>query len=212
MANICNNTLEFSGKEKNIAKAYALMHDLQKHNEEKQEGAMPSFSNHKKGCFFDLYVEDNCSIGYWTKWAPNELVVKDIADKCKVNFELQYEELGNGLFGKFFYDYKTKTLEDFCLIDEEMNVVTCDDDGIYYYKGEFIESPEDIYNELLKAKIKAVNNVLDKYDAENIEYIYESILVTKSIGAPLADEICQDLKENNLLASFQKWEEKINNL
>jgi len=206
MANICNNTLEFSGKEKNMKSVYSLFKELKDQN--RNGGAMPLFLNHTQGYFFDLYVEDNCSIGYWTKWAPNEFVVKDIADKCKVNFELQYEELGNGLFGKFFYNHKTKTLEDFCLTDEEMNVVTCNDDGNYYYKGEFIESPEDVYNELLKAKIKAVNRVLDKYDAENIEYIYQSILVAKSINAPLADEIIEDLKENNLLDSFQKWEEK----
>jgi hypothetical protein len=152
MANICNNTLEFSGEDENMKNVYALFLELKKYNEEKKEGAMPDFLNHKEGYFFDLFVEEACSIGYWTKWCPNEAVVRDIADKYKVDFVLHYEELGCGLFGKFVYDHETQTLADFCLTEEDMDVVSCNDGGIYFYQGKEIECPEDIYIEILNKK------------------------------------------------------------
>ena len=154
MANICINTLEFSGEEKNIESVYALFQELKKYNEEIKEGAMPDFVNHKEGYFFDLYVEKDCSIGYWTKWTPNEAVVKDIADKYKVDFTLAYSELACGLFGQVFYNFETQTITEVFLTDAEMDVVECDDNGFYYYNGEEIESPEEIYQQLLEKKIK----------------------------------------------------------
>lgn len=209
MANICNNTLEFSGEDENMKAVYALFLELKKYNEEKQKGAMPDFLALKDGYFFDLYVQDDYSIGYWTKWVPNELVVKDIADKYKVDFVLSYEELGCGLFGKFIYDHETQVLQNICLTDEDMDMVTCNNDGIYLYKGEEIECPEDVYNELLDNKITAINSLVSKYEADSLEHIFATILVSKEIGAPLAEEIIKDLEDNNLLASFESWGEMV---
>jgi hypothetical protein len=211
MANICNNTLEFSGEDQNIKNVYALFQKLKKQNDNEKVGAMPDFLNYKEGYFFDLYVEDGLSIDYWTKWAPNEAIIKDIADRYKVDFTLAYAELSCGLFGRFFYDYQTKILADICLTDSEMDLVSCDDNGIYFYEGKEIECQEDIYNELLDAKIKAINLMVEKYEADNIEHIFETVLISRKIGAPLADEIITELKENSLLISFEDWEKKFNN-
>jgi hypothetical protein len=154
MANICNNTLLFSGKEINL-KAVREMLEWMVVDTNEGHGAMPSFiTNLNDGYMFDVYLDKTDYISYWTKWCPNEEVIKLIADKYKVDFVLDYEELGCGLFGRFFYNHKTKQLIDYCLTDDEMSVVDTNDNGDYIYNGEEIECPEDIYTEILNQKIK----------------------------------------------------------
>jgi hypothetical protein len=154
MANICNNTLLFSGKPKNLKAVREIFEPMLIDNENGY-GAIPSFiANVFDGYMFDIYLDKTDYISYWTKWCPNEDIIKRIADKYEVDFILDYEELGCGLFGRFHYNHKTKQLIDYCLTDDEMSVVDTNDNGDYIYNGEEIECPEDIYTEILNQKIK----------------------------------------------------------
>ena len=131
MANICSNTLSFSGKEKNL-KAVREIFDEMLIDNKNGEGAMPSFiGTPPDGYLFDVYLNETDFISYTTKWCPNEEIIKLIADECKVDFILDYEELGCGLFGRFHYNHKTKQLIDYCLTDKEMSVVDTNDNGEY---------------------------------------------------------------------------------
>ena len=154
MANICNNTLLFSGKPKKLKAVHELFKEMLTDNKN-GDGAMPSFiTNITDGYLFDIYLDEtDYVISYWTKWCPNEDVIKRIADEYKVDFVLDYEERGCGLFGRFYYKHKTNELINYYLTDEEMSIVVLNDNGEHIYEGEEIECPEDIYAEILNKKI-----------------------------------------------------------
>jgi hypothetical protein len=156
MANICSNTITFTGTDLSIIRK-AITEIESKHKE--GEGWLPDgFIGSYLHYLFDVDVQDyetdivfNC----WTKWAPP---IEEMLHLCKganINIELQYEEMGCQLYGVYHYDYATDTLSDTCLdYNDFARVVYDDDNDEYTFDGEPIESDSEAYEEILEEKLK----------------------------------------------------------
>lgn len=117
-------------------------------------GCLPDFCiNKEKGnrYLFDIDVTDD-AVGFWSKWAPPIEELVEMGKFWKTSFELNYAELGNGIFGRFTFDHLTYKQLDVYLNDAELEQVEFDGNGEPFYKGERIESEYEIYQQLLEKK------------------------------------------------------------
>ncbi|MEA5402855.1 hypothetical protein VB776_08010 [Arcicella sp. DC2W] len=127
-----------------------------KENEEKtSHGQLPHFvSNINGGYFFNLYWNegDEGMFQYETKWSPNSKVLQSIADMFKVDFVLDYEEMGNLIYGRA--SYQNGILDDVCLSDEELESYQFDEDtDTYHFEGKTYDSDCEILEILLERKL-----------------------------------------------------------
>lgn len=98
MANWCSNTVVFEGSSEAIKQIQQLFQAMKENEEKTSHGQLPHFvSNINGGYFFNLYWNegDEGMFQYETKWSPNSEVLRSIADMFKVDFVLDYEEMGN---------------------------------------------------------------------------------------------------------------------
>jgi hypothetical protein len=147
MANWCNNYLWFDGKKEE--EVIALFKEMEVKSEDGTKGVLPEFIE-DGDYFFDISV-DGHNIRFETRWSPNIPEVVKIADKFGLNFELHYEELGNGIFGKTIYTDGVLTKYD---LDSEdiMGIEFDDEKDCLVYDGKEYESDSDIYEELFEKK------------------------------------------------------------
>lgn len=151
MANWCSNFVTFTGGD--IEGLNELMYTGQRWCDDKNEGWLPSFDlDGYDRYLFNIEVQDSGEIRFETKWAPPIQEMFKIAVRFGCSMEISYEELGNYVYGKATFD--GNTLEDFCLTDDDFEQVSEREDGMYMYKGEVWESQYDIYEEILKHKLK----------------------------------------------------------
>lgn len=150
MANQCNNFLTLKTDDPN----HPLI-EWFKENSGAKEGTLPlDLDLRHDAYFFDIMVDHDSpltySIYFWTKWNPpiDELV--EIGDRYKISWDLQYEELGCGVFGKTRYDHQLNTMQDIYLSDEDLDLVIEDDKtGTVTLHGDEYPSLVDAYLELL---------------------------------------------------------------
>jgi hypothetical protein len=158
MANRCYNQVEFTGKS-----LTSLINSITSAKEvtKKGEGWLPRSTSQDYRAIFDIYVyamEDDLIIFECTsKWAPPIEALEILARQANANFTCRYVELGGGLFGQYNYNSATQTLTDTCLSSKELATVTIDEDSLdYFYKGEMVESQDEIYEGLLDDKLNAL--------------------------------------------------------
>lgn len=111
---------------------------------------------------FDIYIvndyEDSLEIQCETKWAPPTEELEAIGKLFSVNIANFYQE-GNALYG--FSKFRVETMEttDTWLDEEELDRVVCDEEtGMYLFDGEFCESMDEAYEQILQDKLKLQNN------------------------------------------------------
>lgn len=154
MANWCNNIIDFEGKPEAIEQIQQLFETMAKKGKEEEMGQLPDFVTQYNGCFFDIYWNDG-DIGffqYQTKWSPNLEIVQEIAEYYKVNFVLDYEEMGNLVYGRAIFS--DKLLTDIYLEDEDFDNYQFDEEtDTYHFEGEIYESDCEILETLLERKI-----------------------------------------------------------
>ena len=144
MANWCYNTITFSGRYKAFAKR------LEKHNYNKQ-----GFEIVKGGrCIFSLEKIEDGMYSFESKWIPPLDELFQRAKKGRFSFEIDYEELGNEIYGRAYYNCETDTLQDYFLGDETFNMIEWDDD-ILKINGVVCESEMEFLEEQLE---KLINN------------------------------------------------------
>ena len=146
MANWCYNTITFSGRYKSFSKR------LEKHDYNEQ-----GFEIIKGGrCIFSLEKIENGMYSFESTWiAPvDELIVQ--AKKSKFSFEIDYEELGNQIYGRAYYDCKTDSFNDYFLGDETFNIIEWDDD-ILKINGVICESEMEFLETQLEKLINDKN-------------------------------------------------------
>jgi hypothetical protein len=69
-----------------------------------------------------------------------------------VNFTQDYEEMGNGIFGRA--SYQNGILDDVCLNDEELETYHFNEEtDTYHFEGETYDSDWEILETLLKRKL-----------------------------------------------------------
>jgi len=153
MPNWCYNFVTFSGKEEDLEKLHNVFLEMEKQENITNEGQLPEFAKISEQLdlnrwFFELNIIDLGIISYSTKWVPNTLNLVAIADYFNLEFESEYDESGNLIYGKAIY--KNGILEELDLDTDELleiNWIESEiegEDDHYLYRGEKYESDEEI--------------------------------------------------------------------
>ena len=155
MTNWCSNTVAFEGNETALEQVKLEFIKMQIRENEENCSQLPEFiSDKNRGYFFDILLEDGDYIfNYQTKWSPNTEILLQIAERFKVDFIYNYEEIGNQIYGVSVYSYNELTEiyleeEDFQQYDYHEETDT------YSFEAENYESDYEILEILLKRKIK----------------------------------------------------------
>lgn len=155
MANWCSNTVVFEGKSEAIEQIQQLFKTMAVKEQEENCGQLPDFiEDGNGGWFFNIYQDEDVTgiFQFETKWSPNIEVVRLIADRYGLEFTQEYEETGNGIYGKT--TYSEGILDDTALTDEEMEQYHYDEEtDTYHFEGETYESDSEILETLLKRKL-----------------------------------------------------------
>ena len=157
MPNWCKNYITFSGDKENLEKVHQTFIQMQKDEDETNEGQKPDFLKEiKDGYFFGIWVDTDPrfpSYQYDTRWSPNVLDVQAIAEHYNVSFVLEYEELGNNIFGKTEYNHLTKKLIEKNLSDDDFAEIEFDfDNDVYTFRGETDETERNFLEQLYRER------------------------------------------------------------
>jgi hypothetical protein len=155
MANWCSNTVAFEGKPESINEIHQLFRAMAEKQEQENIGQLPAFVlKSNKGYFFGIWQEDDNlgMVQYQTKWSPNIEILEKIAEYYKVDFTLDYEEMGNLIYGKAIY--KNGVRNDIYLEDEDFEQYQYnEEEDCYLFESESYESDCEILETLLERKI-----------------------------------------------------------
>jgi len=160
MANMCSNTVAFEGKPETIKKIQQLFIIMAEKEQEQQMGQLPDFTIIYSGYFFDIYYNegDTGIFQYQTRWSPNLEILEQIAQYYKVNFTVDYEEMGNLVYGRA--TYKNSELNDIYLEDEDFETYQFDEEtDTYHFEGKTYDSDCEILEIVLERKIKNENTL-----------------------------------------------------
>lgn len=111
---------------------------------------------------FDIYIvndyEDSLDIQCETKWAPPTEELEAIGKLFSVNIANLYEELGSAVYGFSKFSVETMETTNTYLDEEELGRVVFDQEtGEYLFDGEFCESRDEVYEQMLEEKLKLQN-------------------------------------------------------
>ena len=155
MANWCSNTVVFEGKPEAITAIQEVFQMMKNKEETSEQGQLPDFITEENGgYFFNIYWSegDEGVFQYETKWSPNTETVRLIADRYGVEFTQEYEEMGNGIYGKA--TYSEGILDDTALTDEDLEQLHYNEEtDHYHFEGEEYESDSEILEMLLTRKL-----------------------------------------------------------
>lgn len=121
MANMCNNSVVFTGEAAAVENVKALFQEIQDKQEATGNWYLPPYVTADFSKMLDITVGDE-KIDYETRWLPNLAGLIQIADHHGLNFANKFDELANGVFGEAgyrdgeFYDIRLE-LTDFQHID-----------------------------------------------------------------------------------------------
>ena len=155
MANWCSNSVAFEGNERTLEQVKLEFKKMQIRENEENCGQLPEFiSDKNRGYFFDILLEDGDYIfNYQTKWSPNTEILLQIAERFKVDFIYNYEEIGNQIYGVSVYS--NNELTEIYLEEEEFEQHDYHEEtDTYSFEAENYESDYEILEILLKRKIK----------------------------------------------------------
>lgn len=156
MANICTNTITFSGED--LSPIRNLFDEIKQENTDGYGWLPKGYDGGYSHYLFDVDVTDHVDeiiIDCWTKWAPPIEEMMYLCKNTDIHVNIHYEEMGMGLYGKFYYDSKTNEFEDVCLDDDDINRIQYDEENdIYTLDGNPIESDYEEYENMLIEKLK----------------------------------------------------------
>jgi len=154
MANWCSNSVAFEGTSEALAQIQSLFQEMAKTQEETGSGLLPDFIEGENGHFFEIYWDEG-DVGifhYQTRWSPNIETLVSIADSYQVAFVLDYEEIGNLIYGQSAYN--GGMLTDEYLEAPDFESFTYDEaNDCYLFEGETYFSDYEILEKLLERKI-----------------------------------------------------------
>lgn len=155
MANWCSNTVVFEGKPETITAIQEVFQIMKNKEKTSEQGQLPDFiTEDNGGYFFNIYWNegDEGVFHYETKWSSNTEVVRLIADRYELEFSQEYEEMGNGIYGKA--TYSDGILDDTALTDEDLEQYQYDEEtDRYHFECEEYESDSEILEMLLNRKL-----------------------------------------------------------
>ena len=159
MANWCSNSVAFEGNETALEQVRLEFIKMQILENEENCGQLPEFIlDKKRGYFFDILLEDgDCIFNYQTRWSPNTEVLTQIAERFNVDFILDYEEIGNQIYGVSVYS--NNELTEICLEEEDFEQYDYNEEtDTYFFEEKNYESDFEILEILLKRKIQKIQS------------------------------------------------------
>ena len=164
MANHCNNSIYFYGKD--LGKIKEMIADAIRANDELREGWLPESTKSDPSlshylfdvCISSIIEGEELAVDCWTKWSPplEELVI--ICKEANVSCLCLYDELGSSLFGQFEYDVQEDVQKDIFLDEADFDRVQYDEESdLYAFNGEVEDSDFTCYMKMLDEKINSFN-------------------------------------------------------
>lgn len=153
MANWCYNYLTFKGD--NYEKGMQLFEVLyQEQDQLGGEGILPVWIKESRRCFFDILV-DSDMVYFLTKWSPPIEEMERIGEELDVDFELEYIELGNALYGVLIR--RRGEIKHLYLEAEDFNSYEYNEElDVYKFEGKLWESEEEICELILERKFEKI--------------------------------------------------------
>lgn len=118
MANWCCNNVTFTGKKENLHALLKVLQEMEKRAFAQQMGVIPIMQKEEPdGYFFNIDITDEnineesevddlfIQMRYESRWSPNPRALQWIGVKFAVDFEYEYEESGNKIYGKYKFTY-----------------------------------------------------------------------------------------------------------
>lgn len=155
MPNWCSNYLTVQGTENKINQVYEVFKAMQEQEEKTKEGQVPENMQSIDGYFFEIYLNEQQKqiIQFETRWCPNIDTLSSMAEKLEFDFVLEYDEMGNLLFGK--YEFKEKELVHYYVTQEQSDEISYDEEtDRYSFRGEEDETERNFLETLLEESIK----------------------------------------------------------
>ncbi len=153
MANLCSNSVKFTGSKANLKKVTACFREMADYCDDTDEGALPDFiEKEQEGLFQNVYVNKVGDFSYDTDDSSNELDLVTIADHFDLEFDCVFSELSMGVFGKATYKNKVLTIKN--LETSEIDSLEEDDEGFYVYNDEYYECQGEALLDMLEEKNK----------------------------------------------------------
>lgn len=151
MANWCFNTVTFTGEPDNVKKVVYQFLSLRLKELETGNGQLPDFIGKETNYFFEISVKSGV-LTFITRWiAPVEIMV-EIANHYAVDFEFDFEEIANGIYGKAFYKGGKATI--FNLSAADFASYSFDEKaGKYLFEEKYFDDNAEIFEIMLKRKI-----------------------------------------------------------
>lgn len=151
MANCCVNYVVFTGGEDNRKKLLDFLFGII----DNADGVHSDYGS----SFYNAYIDDNglnddsfmwegdftCE-SHWL--CPITLLV-GIARQFKVDFSVDYEELGSSEYGQYQYNYEKHELIRFALDPKIINSIEEDEDECFSYNGKDYDCKYTLFDELL---------------------------------------------------------------
>ena len=155
MPNWCSNYVSFEGSEENIRKVDEIFEKMIQRQSISSQGEKPDFQEEiLEGYYFDIAKQYSGIYSYETRWAPNILDLELIGRHCNVSFIVEFEELGNYVFGKAKFDVnQTDGLRIMELDHNDTSDISYDEeDDLFVYKDQKSESDREILEQIFRDK------------------------------------------------------------
>jgi len=153
MANWCVNWVTVEGKEDNVNSLMDEVIALAAKANVEDRGVRPSEIGDLPYMFY-IYINDEDSFSFESKWMPSNDSLQFLAKKHKVTITNQYTELGCMVYGQWRSNGVSEI--DVWLTQEEWDLVVPgdEDESFYIYDGEEYEVQEDALEEILSKKLE----------------------------------------------------------
>lgn len=153
MANWCSNWVTVEGEEANVSSLMEEVNALAVKADVEDRGVRPSEIGGLTYMFY-IYINDNDSFSFESKWSPANDSLQFLAKKYQVTIINRYSEPGCMVFGQWTGDGEIE--DDVWLTDEEWKLAVPgdEDETFYIYNGEEYECEEEILDIILDNKIK----------------------------------------------------------
>ena len=155
MPNWCSNYVSFEGSEENIRKVDEIFEKMIQRQSISSQGEKPDFQEEiLEGYYFDIAKQDSGIYSYETKWGPNVLDLELIGRHCNVSFIVEFEELGNYVFGKAKFDVnQTDGLRIMELDHNDISDISYDEeDDSFVYKDQKSDSELKFLEQIFRDK------------------------------------------------------------
>jgi len=153
MANICDNSVVFSGAPSAVENVKALFKEIEEKQNQTEQWHLPPYVTAKFSYMQDIAI-DHEKINYQTRWLPNLEGLTQIADHYHLDFVINYSELANSVFGEA--TYKSGVFNDVRLEPEDFQAYQYDQlTGLYVYDVKNYSFEWPIFEKLLAQRKEA---------------------------------------------------------